>query len=290
MADIPGMSGSKGPAALAHVRLFGPRAAGLCAGPFRWTVSADPTAHLNATLLLLGLFALAGAVPIPSPLRKRGMQNFCAKESAGAVELTEVTESDNGIHGVLETAGGLRGGGEETPSASQPLPAQQSPPAALERISRLPSQQGRSPRQPASQRAWHQVRGKLGRQNMVPAYKELQWRRESVIQGSHGKHFSQRCDRARRWSAQRRTRVRGTVWQIRHKSRPQGSGGHSFILSTAAVVGDMLLPSRSLPSRRGWTNCSPMVTALGRKVWQVWGRDSLEEGCDFGHRDSLSGG
>lgn len=76
-----------------------------------------PTAHLNATFLLLGLFALARAVPSPSALRKWGMQNFCAEESAGAMELAEVTESNDGIHGPWETARGLHGGEEETPSA-----------------------------------------------------------------------------------------------------------------------------------------------------------------------------
>lgn len=122
-------------------------------------MSADPTAHLNATFLLLSLLPLARAVPIPSPLRKRGVQNFRAKESAGAVELTEVTESDNGIHGVLETAGGLCGGGEETSSAGQPLFTPQNAPAALEHrdwagvISRLLGQQGGSPSYPASQPA-----------------------------------------------------------------------------------------------------------------------------------------
>lgn len=67
-----------------------------------------PTAHLNATFLLLGLFALARAVPSPSALRKWGMQNFCAEESAGAMELAEVTESNDGIHGPWETARGTQ--------------------------------------------------------------------------------------------------------------------------------------------------------------------------------------
>lgn len=144
---------------------------------------------------------------------------------------------------------------------------------------------------PTSQRARHQVRGKLGRQNMVPAYQELQWRRESVIQGSHEKPFSYSCDRARRWSAQRRTQARGTMWQTRQRSRPQGSGGETHLFYQQLLCwGICCCPHGAyLLGGDRQTDCSPMVTALGRKVWQVWGRDSLEElGCDFGHRGSLS--
>lgn len=64
-------------------------------------MSADSTAHLNAAFLLLGLFTLARAVP--SPFWKRSMKNLSAEEGARAMELTEVTESDDGIHVALET-------------------------------------------------------------------------------------------------------------------------------------------------------------------------------------------
>lgn len=87
---------------LTHVRLLGPRAAGLCAGTFCWAVCPDTTAHLNATLLLVRWLASAGAVSTTSPLRQRGVQDLRAEERAGAVQLAEVTERDDGIHGALE--------------------------------------------------------------------------------------------------------------------------------------------------------------------------------------------
>lgn len=88
-------------------------------------------------------------------------------------------------------------GGEATPSAGQPRLTLQNPPAALGHrdwagvIGRLPGQQGRSPSHPASQPALHQVQRKLSRQDTVPADQELQWRRETAIQGSHRKPFSE---------------------------------------------------------------------------------------------------
>lgn len=137
---------------LAHVRLFGPGAAGLCTGSFCWAVGAGPTAHLNAAFLLLGLFAWAGAVLIPSPFRKRGVQNLGAEEGAGAVELAEVTQRDDGIHGALETARGLGAGGD-TVSASaftaQNLPATPEHRAWQGSSTGFPASRGR----PASQAA-----------------------------------------------------------------------------------------------------------------------------------------
>ena len=87
---------------LTHVRLLGPRAAGLCAGTFCWAVRTDATAHLDAALLLVRRLTPASAIPTTSPLWQRGMQDLCAEERAGAVQLAEVTERNDGVHGALE--------------------------------------------------------------------------------------------------------------------------------------------------------------------------------------------
>jgi hypothetical protein len=73
MADIAWVPCSKRPAALTHVRLLGPWAARLGAGPLRWAVSTDPAAHLDAALILLSLLPLARAVPTSSTLGQRSM-------------------------------------------------------------------------------------------------------------------------------------------------------------------------------------------------------------------------
>lgn len=86
---------------LAHVRLFGPWAARLSTGSFGWAVGTDPTAHLNAAFLLLSLLPLARAVPVPSTLGQGCVKNLRAEQSSRAMELTEVTEGDDGIHGDL---------------------------------------------------------------------------------------------------------------------------------------------------------------------------------------------
>lgn len=87
---------------LTHVRLLGPWAAGLRAGTFCWAVRTDATAHLDAALILVRRLAPAGAIPATGPLWQWGVQDLCAEERAGAVQLTEVTERDDGVHGALE--------------------------------------------------------------------------------------------------------------------------------------------------------------------------------------------
>lgn len=115
-------------------------------------MGAGPTAHLNAAFLLLGLFAWARAVLIPSPFRKRSVQNLGAEEGAGSVELAEVTQRDDGIHGALETARGLGAGGDTMNTSAftaQNLPATPEHRAWAGVINGLLNQQ-RQVRQPGS--------------------------------------------------------------------------------------------------------------------------------------------
>lgn len=155
-------------------------------------MGAGPTAHLNAAFLVLGLFAWARAVLIPSPFRKRGVQNLGAEEGTGAVELAEVTQRDNGIHGALETARGLEEGGD-TVSASaftaQNLPATPEHRAWAGVLNGLPGQQ-RQVRQPGSMsgaptlcqhctECW-ETRQTQRQTDRVPARQELQQTRGKI--------------------------------------------------------------------------------------------------------------
>lgn len=105
---------------LTHVRLLGPWAAGLCTGTFCWAVRTDTTAHLDAALLLVRWLASASAVSTTSPLRQRGVQDLRAEECAGAVQLTEVTERNDGVHGALEMALGCGERREMPETAPEP--------------------------------------------------------------------------------------------------------------------------------------------------------------------------
>lgn len=97
----------KGPkdTCLTHVRFLGPGAAGLGAGTLGRAVGTDPAAHLDATLFFLSLLNLARTVAASSTLGQGSVENFGAEEGAGAMELAEVAQGDDGIHGARRCQG-----------------------------------------------------------------------------------------------------------------------------------------------------------------------------------------